>query len=165
MTQLFNDRRDDTQYPDHLNALHGAGDSEALFKGGLITGSPWPQQSRRKDVKDYDQSKVASLLSRAPSESDFREFDPRSLHATQPSVTRGGVEHYLTPDYERTGRTYADQGNVGNRHPVVYTRTDERTGKVQNVVLSGHHRAAAALLQGKQFKARHIEGGFGGPRG
>jgi hypothetical protein len=81
----------------------------------------------------------------------MRELDPRDLHATQGTVTRPGVNYYMGNEYQETGRTYADMHQAGNRYPVVYTRGG------QNKLLSGHHRATAALLRGEQFRAIHIE--------
>lgn len=47
---------------------------------------------------------VRELLNTAPV---LLEVDPRELSATQPLVTRAGVEHYMGEVYPRTGRTYA----------------------------------------------------------
>jgi len=78
----------------------------------------------------------------------LEEVDPRDLRATQPSVTREGVSYYLTPRYKRTGQTFADYHRVVNRFPVIYQREDG-----EQLIISGHHRAAVALLEGKQFES------------
>jgi len=59
----------------------------------------------------------------------------------------------MSDEYEQTGETYADKDNIGNQMPVVYNKSNG-----QNVLLSGHHRAQAALLQGRQFDARQVYG-------
>ena len=81
----------------------------------------------------------------------MREVDPRHLHSTQTNITLPGVNYYMGDEYRQTGRTFADMDKAGNRFPVVYTREG------QNKLLSGHHRATAALLRGEQFRAIHIE--------
>jgi len=78
-------------------------------------------------------------------------LDPRTLWASQPYVTRAGVEHYLGPVWFRTGRTYADQDQAFNRLPVV-----ERRSNGTDVLLGGHHRSCAALLAGRPVLARCV---------
>lgn len=145
----------------------GTNDVDRLIPpdGPGLAPVPWEQMSRRRDRGDYDRDLVAEHLRKRPEQSDFEELDPRDLRATQPSVTRAGVHHYLQNDY-RTGNqpTFADQQSVGNRHPIVYRRADLHGGEPQHLLLSGHHRAAASLLQGRQFSARIIEGGWGPER-
>lgn len=129
----------------------GTNDPETLFGQGGVTPAPWPRAGRDKRRRPFDQG----LVDAAIREPNFRDMDPAQLHSTQPSVTRAGVDYYMGDEYERTGTTYADMGSAGNRHPVVYNR--EGT----NMLLSGHHRAAAALLKGQQFRANYVEGGWG----
>lgn len=128
-------------------------------EGGLITTAPWPAVSRsRSRPRVFDRDTVAKELMQPPRpQRDLPTFDPRHLLANQPQVTREGVSHYMKGDYERTGRTFRDRDQIGNRQPVVYRRP-AREGGTEDVILSGHHRAAAALLQGKQFRARLVEG-------
>lgn len=149
--------------------LYGAKDIDALFpEGKEIASSPWAMAGRRKDRQDYDPDLVRRAIE-SPAE-DLADVDPRHLRATQPMVTRGGVDYYMNDRrWAETGRTFADQDNPGNAWPVVYRRHNEfRTADWQpeheDLLLSGHHRATAALLQGKQFKARQVEGGYGPPR-
>lgn len=141
--------------------LYGKGDPDALFDGHPVRPVPFPRASRRKDFQDYDSSLVESALKRQNSENDLVDVDPRTVHATQPSVTRQGVKHYMEhPDYHKAGaETFADKGNAGNRVPFVYDREDG-----QRLLLSGHHRAVTALLNGKSFKARRVEGPWGPKR-
>ena len=136
--------------------------------GSEVQTTPWGQAGRRKDRQDFDPDLVRNAI-QSPAD-DVTDIDPRHLLATQPSVTRGGVQHYMDdPTWRETGETFADKGNPGNRIPVVYSRQNEfRTQDWQpeeeHLLLSGHHRAAAALLQGQQFPARHVRGGYGPER-
>ena len=50
-----------------------------------------------------------------------------------------------------TGRTAADPHSVGNKYPTVYVRPSGQWD-----ILSGHHRATAALLKGEALRARVI---------
>ena len=134
----------------------GAKNSEALFGEAPTTTAPWPRAGRKKRRADFDQGRVDAALANPV----LSEVDPRSLHSTQPGITRSGVEYYLGDEYERTGSTFADQDSAGNRFPVVYSREDG-----QNLALSGHHRAAAALLRGENLRAIHVEGPWGPERG
>lgn len=135
---------------DRLKGAWGSNDMDTLFPdGALTTTSPWPQAGSRKSVKDYDNDKVEDAV-RAR---NLEPVDPRNLHATQSGLTRAGVSHYMGSDEH-----YKDSEKVGNRDPVVY----EREGT--QILLGGHHRAAKALLQGKQFDAVIARGGWGPPR-
>jgi hypothetical protein len=131
-------------------SLYGAGHVDALFNENPITSVPFPQAGRRKDRKDYDED----IVNEAVRGQKTVKVDPRTLHATQPSVTRAGVQHYLSGATE----PYADAHKAGNKTPVVYSREG------RNVLLSGTHRATAALLQGRQFDAILAEGPWGPPR-
>lgn len=145
------------------------GGQEAMSRmfpdGAPTTVVPWSQMNGRKDRENYDRGLVADELRKPATEVNLRPIDPRGLTATQPGITRGGVQHYLGDEYERTGRTYADQNLAGNVHPVVYRRAGLDGAPTQDLLLSGHHRAAAALLHGRELHARLIEGGYGPMRG
>lgn len=143
--------------------FYGAQDIGKMFpEARPLTVAPFEQMGRRTDRQDYDREMVADHLRKPPGPDDFHELDPRTLHASQPSVTRGGVSHYMDNDYrDGTRPTYADQDMAGNRHPIVYRRSGLEGRPAQDIILSGHHRAAASLLQGRQFRARLIEGGWG----
>jgi hypothetical protein len=129
--------------------LYGAG-AEAMFKGAPKTITPWQSAGRPKSGPGYDPQLVHNAL-KDPS-SHMMEIDPRHLHATQPGVTRAGVDYYSGSEYRETGRTFADQHQAFNRYPIVY---QDRQGR--NKVLSGHHRATAALLHGRQFHGIFIQ--------
>ena len=140
--------------------VSGAGELDALFPDeALLTPVPWAQAGKRRTHATYDQEVVGALLAIPPLAAVFADLDPTDLHATQPSLTRAGVAYYLHDDYRRHGRTYADQFKAGNKFPIVYRRG------AQNLILSGHHRAAAALLLDKPYRARVIEGGWGAQYG
>jgi hypothetical protein len=137
-------------------------------EGAAKTTTPWPRAGRYKDVQDYDQARVNEVLTRPPR---LQDVDPRSLHSTQPYVTRSGVDYYSSPAYHRTGQTYEQTrgggANVGNAFPVVYRREAHPRAvsqEAQNVLLSGHHRAAAALAEGRPLRAQIVEGPWGPPR-
>lgn len=155
---------DDTVLPhsrQQFSRVHkawGAGDPDVVFGGSPVSPTPWPRAARSRQRFDYDQDLVNETL-RHPEANPTVDVDPRFLHATQPNVTRDATNYYLGDEYERTGITYADMEQAGNRLPFVYDREDG-----QSLILSGHHRAAAALLQGRQFPARRITGPWGRPR-
>lgn len=143
---------------------HPVGKSlEQVFGQSPTTGAPWPSAGMRKDRHTWHQPTITEHLSREPEAHEMRDVDPRVLHATQPEVTRAGVEHYLSPEYQRHGRLFADEHNAGNKRPVVYVRHEEG-GKTTPMLLSGHHRAMAAMMSGKPLHARVIHGGWGEPR-
>lgn len=138
--------------------LFGAG-MDALPGVGPTAGLPFERaRGIAARAKTYDMN----LARKAVSDQDYpvTEVDPRTLSASQGSVVRDGVRHYMSDDYKATGQTYADQNNrqgahtSGNSVPVVY-HTDDN---YENVILSGHHRATAALLSGQMLKAKVVEG-------
>jgi hypothetical protein len=133
-----------------VHRLHGAGETQALFKGAPKTVSPWPSAGRTKsNSRGYDPARLNAAM-QDPS-AHMRQMDPRNLHATQPWVTKAGTDYYMCDTYRQTGRTFADMNQATNRFPVVYTDVQGR-----NKLLSGHHRATAALLRGEQFHALHV---------
>lgn len=157
----MSDTRIDPVYPDSLESsrhtmfhtayeLHGSGNPDLLFGEKDIAIAPWPKAGRLKKQPMYDHEAVRHALSTMP---QLEGVDPRALHATQGWVTRGGVNYYLGQGYQQTGRTFADRENVGNQYPVVYS--DQRG---RNLLLSGHHRATAALLRGVPLQARRVQG-------
>ena len=138
---------------------HGGDTSAAIdatMGDGPTTGVPFKLAGHLKNEVTGDGMRrrsdaVAKGLSEPP---HLQEVDPRELMATQGSVTREGVAHYLGPQFQQHGTLYADVHNQGNQHPTVYQR--ERDGG--QMILSGHHRATAALMNGKQLQARVISG-------
>lgn len=132
--------------------LYGTGDSSLLFPGGVPTAPiPWDSGPRFKKHPSYDKEAVTEMLIRPPV---LEEMDPRNLHGSQPSITQPGVNYYLEDEnYWKTGETYADKNNVGNKYPVVYSDARGR-----NIILSGHHRATASLLRGTPLITRRVRG-------
>ena len=135
-----------------------AADPDTLFGDAPTAPTPWPNAGRSKSRRDYDPDVVKDAIAN-PEHHHLQDIDPRDLRSTQPAITRGGVQHYLSDHYDRTGETFADHGNPGNRRPVVYRREDG-----QNLLLSGHHRATAALLQGRPLQAVVVHGPWGPDR-
>ena len=132
---------------------HGSNNLDSLFPDGApTTAIPLPAYNRRREI---DRAAVRTTLSSAPTDDQFVDVDTRQLSASQPNVTRGGVKHYLPGgEHETTGRTFADHDNVGNKHPVVYDRDDGS----ERVLLSGHHRAVAAMIAGRPLRMRRVSG-------
>lgn len=138
----------------HVRALHGTKDIERLFPGQIPkTLTPWPGAGRRKGEPRYDQAAVAAELE-GPTR--LVDIDPRILSAGQPHLVRGGVEHYLGDTYRQRGETFEAGHNVGNQFPFVVTKSHPTAGH-EHVIISGHHRAAAALLRGESLRTRWIE--------
>jgi hypothetical protein len=100
-----------------VHRLYGAG-VDAAFKGAPKVVTPWQSAGRQKSGPGYDPQLVHNAL-KDPS-AHMREIDPRHLHATQPMVTRQGVDYYSGSEYRETGRTFADQSCI--KMPVVGTR-------------------------------------------
>lgn len=126
-------------------------------KAALSAINPWPEKGGKiEDVKkfgkvQYDRPGLAkALLER---EKHTIEFDPRRIdYASQPGITKAGVEHYMDhPDEPFSGAGAKKPGNID---PVIFHDLD--TGK--NTILSGHHRATAALLSGRTMRAVYYEG-------
>lgn len=134
--------------------VYGSHDIDRLFpEGAVSTQSPWPRMSRTQDNPiGYDREVLHQALS-DPERADHRaQFDPRTLLSSQPGIGRQGVSYYLGDEYAKKGETFRDQEQVGNQIPVVYVN-----GKGDNIILSGHHRAAAALLKGEPLTALRVE--------
>lgn len=143
--------------PKGVDQFYGAGLSGLFPEGSSrITTVPFPAAGRRKDRNPYDKEIVHKALA---NETVTEQIDPRTLHATQPSVTQSGVEHYMNP--AKNPGLYADQHEAGNKHPVIYSRKECHDCPETHMILSGHHRATAALLQGRQLTGIRVQGGWG----
>jgi hypothetical protein len=130
-----------------------------MFGDRLTTAVPWAQAHRSKRLRSYDLDRVWAVIREVNRHDSLAELDPRDLHATQPSVTKEGVTYYLGSRYFETGRTFADREKAENRVPVIYSRMGG-----QRLILTGHHRAAAAILLGQPLLALLVRGPWGGPR-
>jgi hypothetical protein len=145
-------------HPYHRAArLFGTGQTgvDKLFSGGLETTTPWQKAGRQKKtglLLPGEQEAVSEEIRRTPPV--LRDIDPRALHSTQPSIVQHHLNHYMGTRYDVTGETSADTDNPGNRFPIIL----HRPGRGQNVILSGHHRATAALLKGRPLRALYVEG-------
>ena len=147
------------EHYDRLDALYGSHEAgvDKIFGGSPVGMPPHPKwEVRSKQGLKYDTSSVHAAIRQTPPE--LSDVDPRTLHSSQRGLTSPGVRHYMEDDtYEQHGTTYADQGNVGNRYPVVLSR-QEAAGVTRNVILSGHHRATKALLRGENLRAIVVPG-------
>jgi GNAT superfamily N-acetyltransferase len=145
---------------DRVKHLFGKGSLHHMFPvdedgPASTTAVPWPAAARNKNRRDYDPEVVKNAMQN-PHHYHSEEIDPRDLHATQPSITRAGVSHYMSDEYKTKGTTFADQHNIGNQRPTIYQREDG-----QNLILAGHHRAAAALLKGEPLHGVVLQGPWG----
>lgn len=121
---------------------------ESLTSGlRTITSVPWQQMNR---FKPYDKPMVGKIVEGPSDTSSMRTFDPRMLHANQPSLVVAPFLHY----FNREPGLARDKEQVGNLHPFVYIHR----GTGVHRLLSGHHRAAAALLRGKPLHAKYAIG-------
>lgn len=135
-------RADDLYGKKNLDAL-GTGPSPLV---------PFPPAGQRKDKHPYDESLVHEAIR---SGQKAEPMDPRRLKSTQPSLDRAGVRHYMENPH---GPLYNEGTDPGNKTPIVYHRNGNP------ILLSGHHRATAALLQGEQFHAIQVHGDWGPDR-
>lgn len=147
---------DNTKTASKIDDLYGSNDIHKLFGGSPVIPAPFPQANRSKSKKDYDPNIVARSMTH-PHEFPIEDVDPRELHAMQPSITRPGVSHYMSPETKDT--VFSPSHRPGNDVPRVYDREDG-----QRLLLSGHHRGTAALLKGEPLKAMVIRGPWGGSR-
>ena len=138
-----------------VRSLYGRKDIEAVFPREIPkTIVPFPSAGRSKGRPVWNQEQVTAELERPHPRTV--DIDPRILSANQPHVTRAGVAHYLGDKYEHTGQTFADPHNVGNQFPFVVTKRHPTLGH-EHVIISGHHRATAALLRGRRLTTRWLE--------
>ena len=127
--------------------LYGQG-HERMFPSGALTTKPFPNAPPVLPNRNNDAIKEA-VIGGIRGTVHPEAIDPRWLHMSQSSVTSSGVGYYLGDEWKRGGETYADQGKAGNKHPLVY----EHSGLGQRIILAGHHRAAAALAEGRPLHA------------
>jgi len=127
-----------------------------LFPDGSapIRPAPFPRATRSKRFHNHQPQVVGYGIASAYT----ALVDPRQLSSTQPSVTAPGVDFYLTHRYRQTGDTFQGDRDRGNRLPLIYVRDREA------LILAGHHRATAALLQGRPLEAIVVAGAWGAKR-
>ncbi len=115
--------------------------------------NPWRDRpSPLMPFPAYSDARSADVdldLVRKTTTQTFEFFDPRDLVATQLMLTRDGMLYYLlSEEWENTGRTFADQNLASNQYPLIYVRKDG-----MQLILTGHHRAAAAAVKGEMLRA------------
>jgi GNAT superfamily N-acetyltransferase len=118
---------------------------DGIFGVGDLGTVPWPTAPRSKGERAYDPELVQEALRKPPR---LEPVDPRILYATQPRLVRQHLNYYLTDEYARTGRPSADQTKPANAFPIIYVNA-----KGQHIILTGHHRAAAALVKNEDLDA------------
>lgn len=123
---------------------------DTLFRGAPKTTVPWPVHGQLKTMPKIDPRLVEAVLA---TPAVLTQVDPTSLSANQPWVVAEHVAYYLGDRWSHTGRTSADQGDRGNRFPLVLP--DHRG---RPTIVAGHHRATAALLLGRPLLARVAPG-------
>jgi hypothetical protein len=76
-----------------------------------------------------------------------------NIHASQPGLQHAALKHYMSPN-QFGGALFDKSQSESNDFPVVFD--NEETG--ERTLLSGHHRTTAAILQGRELRARVIRG-------
>ena len=132
-----------------MDRLWGCGDIDIVFHRADRVLLPWVRASRHRGATGIAQAThlratVSDILARP---ARLMEVAPRHLRATQPWALRQHVSYYLTGAWERTGFTSADRDSLANRYPTITLGTEQ-------VIHTGHHRALAALIQGRALLAR-----------
>jgi hypothetical protein len=82
---------------------------------------------------------------------DIHDLDPRELTGTQHGLQGGAMSHYLKHSYGENAKLFDNSQGSGNDRPVVVGFMKRK------FIMSGHHRAAAALLKGEPLQARYKE--------
>lgn len=136
-------------YRSALDRVWGCGDIDVVFHRADRVLLPWARASRRRGATGVEmalqlRTTVSDIVARPPR---LMEVDPRHLRATQPWALRQHVSYYLSGAWERTGITSADRDSDANRYPTITLGTEQ-------VIHTGHHRALAALIQGRALLAR-----------
>lgn len=123
----------------------GCGDLASVFNSAMRV-VPWPSAPQRKGQPVVASEDVGRLITGPPALADL---DPRAMFATQTFCVASHVGYYLGSEWPRTGRTSADPGKFANRYPLVWVDPDGR-----QILLGGHHRSLAALIQGRPVRCR-----------
>jgi hypothetical protein len=129
-----------------FNRLWGCGDLDRLFGTADRTVTPWPRGGKLKYGENFDRNAVTALLA---SPVGLIDIDPREVWCSQPWLLREHVDYYRTGRWELSGRTSADQLAEHNRFPIIVRDYRDRL-----LVVAGHHRTAAALIEGRRVRAR-----------
>lgn len=75
-------------------------------------------------------------------------MDPRELTGTQDGLQGAALSHYLSDDYRKGGHLFDKSRGADNDIPTVVGFQRRK------FLMTGHHRAAAALLKGEPLQAR-----------
>ena len=142
-----------------IHALFGPKDEYDEPEPRPIVGVPFPKAVGTGNLQatyDLDPAKAAIADPQHP----VSDVDPRDerIRSNQTHVTHAGINHYMDEGNRAAGRLYADQHQAGNLVPVLMHVPSSGEKGEELVILSGHHRATAALLQGRQFRAKIAEG-------
>lgn len=79
----------------------------------------------------------------------IQQFAAHELVGTQDGLQSGALSHYLSDKYAETKETYDKSRGEDNDIPVV-------VGFMRNkYLMTGHHRAAAALFKGEPLETRY----------
>ncbi len=124
--------------------FYGANDVSRMFPGEApMAAVPWPQARKTPTHRSHSLPAIHEAMANPDAHREM--VDPRNLRATQGMLTRAGVQHYASG----SGELFADHASDINAEPHVFH--NDKTG--EQVLMSGHHRAAAHLLAGRQFEA------------
>jgi hypothetical protein len=130
-------------------------DPDLLFGSAATAVIPFRQSGF---AKSFDRELVTGRLGTHPEAAELERLDPRELLATQSGLQRPALEHYLGIAYRQIGRPYAEPHSPGNKYPLVYRYEVPSDGRLEAMILAGHHRSAAALLQGHAVLVRVVDG-------
>lgn len=158
--------------PEHVHALMQAAkdkDVHALYGVGkdmgtlAVFGRPYAYTPQGKP-RTYEFSPTARLFlpggessrREVPQDAthgyrswELHDLDPRELLGTQGGMQSGALNHYLSDKYRETGETHDKSAGPSNDRPVVVGFMRKK------YLLTGHHRAAAAILKGEPLTARY----------
>jgi len=126
--------------------MYGCDDLDAVFGDTDMALCPWERAGRLKKGDPILESNTDAVLD---SPIWLSLVDPRRLWASQPWVLRTHAAYYRTGEWERTGVTSADRHVEANRFPVIVPDRLDRL-----IIRTGHHRALAALIEGRPLLCR-----------
>ena len=130
-----------------VERLFGADGVDAAFPNQAVKAvCPFPRAGHVRNGLTPHQRFTPELMA---SPVHLTEVDPCRLWSSQGWVVRQHAAYYLNGAWERSGVTSADRESASNRWPVVVIDHLDRP-----VIVAGHHRSLAALLQRRPLVAR-----------
>jgi hypothetical protein len=130
-----------------IERVWASGDLACVFGAGAPKSPcPWPRSGRSKTGPPLRHVVTADFVT---AEVRLTHVDPRQLWCSQPWVLLEHARYYTTGRWEITGETSADRHDACNRYPIVI---DGPRGEL--VIVSGHHRALVALVEGRPLLCR-----------